>query len=78
MNQFNHETKPLKVLEKFHPEIITFNDKHEFQEYLNKHIVANNALTTQKFNKMFSVKKYHITKIKGEIGHRASDIAKTR
>ena len=71
MNQFNHETKPLKVLEKFQPETITFNNKHEFQEYLNKHIVAMNALTTQKLNKMFSVKGYHITKIKGEIALRA-------
>ena len=71
MNQFNHETKPLKVLEKFQPETITFNNKQEFQEYLNKHIVAMNALTTQKLNKMFNVKGYHITKIKGEIALRA-------
>ena len=40
MNQINHEMKPLKVLEKFQLETKTFNNKHEFQEYLNKHIVS--------------------------------------
>ena len=70
-SQIKSVPKQMKVLERFQPETITCDSKEEFQEYLNKHADTLNSLTTQKLNRMFNVKGYRVTKIKGEIGLRA-------
>ena len=61
------EPVDLKILERYSPEIITFDTPEEFTEYLTEHLEEMNATTTNKLNIKFKIRGYTITKIKGEI-----------
>ena len=69
--KFKKEQPQIKTIEKFSPDVIEFESKEEFAEYLDKHREKLEKETTQKLNKMFSINGYRITKIKGEISLRA-------
>ena len=61
------EPPPITVLEKFSPEVITFDSKEEFSGYLADHEEEMNKLTTRKLNKAYKITGYRITKLKGVI-----------
>ena len=65
--KFKKSSPEIKVIEKFSPDLIIFENKEEFAEYLNEHRDELNKYSTCKLNKMFSIPDYRITKIKGEI-----------
>ena len=65
--KFKKELPEMKIIEKFSPDITTFDTKEDFIEYFNEHKDELNTLTTQKLNKMFKISGYTITKIKGEV-----------
>ena len=69
--KFKKEQPQIKTIEKFQPDVMEFESKEEFAEYLDKHREELEKETTQKLNKMFSINGYRITKIKGEISLRA-------
>ena len=69
--KFKKEQPKIKTIEKFSPDVMEFENKEEFAEYLEKHLEELEKETTQKLNKMFSIKGYRITKIRGEISLRA-------
>ena len=69
--KFKKEQPQIKTIEKFQPDVMEFESKEEFAEYLDKHREELEKETTQKFNKMFSINGYRITKIKGEFSLRA-------
>ena len=76
--KFKKEQPQIKTIEKFSPDVMEFENKEEFAEYLDKHREELDKETTQKLNKMFSIKGYRITKIKGEISLRADSKSKSR
>ena len=61
------EPVDLKILEKYSPEIITFDTPEEFTEYLTEHKEEMDATTTNKLNIKYKIRNYTINKIKGEI-----------
>ena len=65
--KFQRQLPQIKVIERFSPDIISFDTKDEFIEYLNDHKEELDKMTTQKLNKMFQITDYRITKIQGEI-----------
>ena len=70
--KFKKEQPKIKTIEKFQPDVMEFENKEEFAEYLERHREELEKETTQKLNKMFSIQGYRITKIKGEISLRSS------
>ena len=69
--KFKKQLPEIKVIEKFSPNITSFESKEEFIEYLSDHKDEMDKLTTQKLNKMFNIKGYRITKLNGEISLRS-------
>ena len=69
---FKKESPKIKTIEKFQPEVIIFNSKEDFAEYIDKEKDNLKDLSTCKLNKMFSIPGYHITRIKGEIALKKS------
>ncbi len=57
----------LKILERYSPEVVTFDTPEEFTEYLTEHKEEMDATTTNKLNIKYKIRNYTITKIKGEI-----------
>ena len=64
---FRKELPSIKVIEKFTPDVINFETKEDFIEYLDKHREELDKLSTCKLNKLCKIKDYRITKIDGEI-----------
>ena len=58
----------IPILEAFQPDIITFDTKEEFIEYLTENKEELDAMTTHRLNKAFEIEGYVITKVKGVIG----------
>ena len=54
-------------LEKYSPEVIHFDTKEEFTDYLAENLDELNKLTTRKLNKAYSINGYRVTKLKGVI-----------
>ena len=65
--KFKKQLPEIKIIEKFSPDITEFENKEEFIEYLQSNKEDMDKLTTQKLNKMYHIKGYKITKLKGEI-----------
>ena len=65
--KFKKPLPEIKIIEKFSPDITEFENKEEFIEYLQDNKEEMDKLTTQKLNKMYHIKGYKITKLKGEI-----------
>lgn len=65
--KFKKPSPEIKVIEKFSPDLIMFENKEQFAEYIDEHRDELNKYSTCKLNKMFSIPDYRITKIKGEI-----------
>ena len=61
------ESPTITVLEKYSPEVIHFDTKEEFTDYLAENAEEMNKLTTRKLNKAYSISGYRITKLKGVI-----------
>ena len=57
----------LKVIEPIKNYIKEFNSPVEFNLWYDKHKDEVDSLTTHKLNKMYLIKDYRITKIKGEL-----------
>ena len=68
------ETVPveMKVIEPFSPDIIEFDTKEEFFEYVSQDMEHYKSLTTQKLNRMFHISGYRITKIQQELALKKS------
>jgi len=58
----------IPILEAFQPDIITFDTKEEFIQYLTENKEELDAMTTHRLNKAFEIEGYVITKVKGVIG----------
>ncbi len=58
----------IPILEAFQPDIIAFDTKEEFIEYLTENKEELDAMTTHRLNKAFEIEGYVITKVKGVIG----------
>ena len=69
---FKRELPQIKIIEKYSPDIINFETKEDFIEYLDQHREELNKLSTCKLNKLCKIKGYHITKLKGEISLRST------
>ena len=69
---FKKELVQIKVIERYAPDIINFETKEDFIEYLDKHREELNQLSTCKLNKLCKIKGYHITKLNGEISLRST------
>ena len=69
---FKRELPQIKIIEKYSPDIINFETKEDFIEYLDQHREELNKLSTCKLNKLCKIKGYHITKLKGEISLRSA------
>ena len=68
------ESIEIKVLEKYSPEVIEFDSKEEFIEYLADNLEEMNKMTTQKLNKTYKIQGYRITKLKNKVTN-VSDIS---
>lgn len=64
----------IKIIERFSPEVIKLQTPTEFFEYIQEDLDNYKTITTQKLNKMFDVDGYRVTKIKGEIHLKKSDL----
>ncbi len=62
------DTIDIPILEAFQPDIIAFDTKEEFIEYLTENKEQLDAMTTHRLNKAFEIEGYVITKVKGVIG----------
>ena len=62
--------KEMPVIEKYSPDVIEFDTKEEFAEYLAEHEEEMNKTTTRKLNTQYKINGYTITKIKNVIGLR--------
>ncbi len=60
----------MPVIEKYSPDVIEFDTKEEFAEYLAEHEEEMNKTTTRKLNTQYKINGYTITKIKNVIGLR--------
>ena len=69
---FKRELPQIKIIEKYSPDIINFETKEDFIEYLARHRDELNQLSTCKLNKLCKIKGYHITKLNGEISLRST------
>ena len=69
---FKKELPQIKVIERYSPDVINFETKEDFIEYLDKHREEHNQLSTCKLNKLCKIKGYHITKLNGEISLRSA------
>ena len=67
VKEVEKEPIEIKVLEKYSPEIIEFDSKEEFAEYLAENIDEMNKMTTQKLNMTYLIKGYRIIKLKEKI-----------
>ena len=65
--KFKKQLPEITVIEKFSPNVIAFDTKEDFVEYLSEHKEDMDKMTTCKLNKMYHIPNYRITKIKGEI-----------
>jgi predicted transcriptional regulator len=54
---------PVRILERWQPETMTFERKEDFQKYLSEHLEELNALSTNKLNRMIRIPGYRITKL---------------
>lgn len=76
-NKFiKHKTlsKPIKILEPFSPDPITFDSIDEFRSYLEEHEEEMNEITTQRLNRLYKIDGYKITKLLNKETH-TSDIS---
>jgi hypothetical protein len=60
--------KSVKIVEAFTPNQMVFDSKEDFIKYMNSRLPEFKDYSTYKLNKLFAVKGYRVTKIKGEIG----------
>ena len=74
---FTKELLQIKVIERYSPDVINFETKEDFIEYLDKHREELNQLSTCKLNKLCKIKGYHITKLNGEISLRSARKSET-
>ena len=74
---FKKELPQIKVIERYSSNIINFETKEDFIEYLDKHREEHNQLSTCKLNKLCKIKGYHITKLNGEISLRSARKSET-
>lgn len=58
------DLRPLKIIEKYQPEIIRFGSVEEFREYLNEHETEMNQMKTVMLNRKYQINGYRITKLK--------------
>lgn len=58
------DLRPLKIIEKYQPEIIRFSSVEEFREYLNEHETEMNQMKTVMLNRKYQINGYRITKLK--------------
>lgn len=68
--------KEMPVIEKYSPDVIEFDTKEEFAEYLAEHEEEMNKTTTRKLNTQYKINGYTITKIKNVIGLRKTPTLK--
>lgn len=68
----NSQTVPISIdiIEPYSPDVISFDSKEEFIEYLTENIDEMNKMTTQKLNKTYKIDGYTITKNRKENGER--------
>ena len=69
---FKRELPQIRILERYSPDVINFETKEDFIEYLDKHRDELSKLSTCKLNKLCKIKGYHITKLSGEISLRST------
>ena len=74
---FKKELPQIKVIGRYSSDVINFEIKEDFIEYLDKHREELNQLSTCKLNKLCIIKGYHITKLKGEISLRSARKSET-
>ena len=74
---FKKELPQIKIIERYSPDIINFETKEDFIEYLDKHREELAQLSTCKLNKLCKIKGYHITKLNGEISLRSARKSET-
>ena len=55
---FKKELPQIKIIERYPPDIINFETKENFIEYLDKHREELNQLSTGKINKLCKIKGY--------------------
>jgi hypothetical protein len=54
---------PIRILERWQPETMTFERKEDFQKYLSEHLEELDELSTNKLNRMIRIPGYRITKL---------------
>ena len=74
---FKKELPQIKVIERYSPDVINFETKEDFIEYLDKYREELNQMSTCKLNKLCKIKGYHITKLNGEISLRSARKSET-
>ena len=60
----------MNLLEKYSPEMTIFETPKEFEQYLTEHKDELDAMTTIKLNRIYLIRGYRITKLKGVISLR--------